>query len=206
MTHHRLSLPVSIVKQYTLDVIRRRMLPIQLGVADQPTTLFPKRSFMFSLSGSTRAVRWRSDTPGGHPIRLHLRAQHLCVGILHPWGTLLSSGFSLRPVGLCLRCRLRVPIRFRLRPAQSLSAVPVPYSRGYQRRSHPQEAHVTTFIQRCGPLFDLVFHTIVEIVRQAGFISGRALTTDGMPVPTWRRPLAGGLPRMQLLDTPICPL
>jgi hypothetical protein len=42
MTHHRLSLPVSVVKQYTLDVIRRKMPVTQLRIAGQHTTPFPK--------------------------------------------------------------------------------------------------------------------------------------------------------------------
>jgi hypothetical protein len=42
MTHHRLSLPVSVVKQYTLDVIRRNLPPIQLQIAGQHTTPFPE--------------------------------------------------------------------------------------------------------------------------------------------------------------------
>jgi hypothetical protein len=65
----------------------------------------------------------------------------------------------------------------------------------------PQEADFTNFIQRCGSLFDLVFHTVVEIVRQAGFISGRALTTDGTLVPTWSRYRG-----CNYFDTAICPL
>jgi hypothetical protein len=56
----------------------------------------------------------------------------------------------------------------------------------------PQEADFTNFIRRCGPLFDLVFHIVVEIVRQSGFISGRALTTDGLLVTTWSRYQGGG--------------
>ena len=42
MTRRRLSLPVSVVKQYTLDVIRRKMPPIRLRIIDQHTTPFPK--------------------------------------------------------------------------------------------------------------------------------------------------------------------
>ena len=42
MTRHRLSLPVSVAKQYTLDVIRRKMPSIQLRIAGWHTTLFPK--------------------------------------------------------------------------------------------------------------------------------------------------------------------
>lgn len=50
MTRHRLSLPVSVVKQYTLDIIRRKMAPIQLQIAGQHTTRFPKeRSRMKSF-------------------------------------------------------------------------------------------------------------------------------------------------------------
>jgi hypothetical protein len=42
MTRHRLSLPASVGKQYTLYVIRRNMPPIQLRIAGQHTTPFPK--------------------------------------------------------------------------------------------------------------------------------------------------------------------
>ena len=42
---------------------------------------------------------------------------------------------------------------------------------------------------------------MVEIVRQAGFISGRALTTDGMLVPTWSRYRG-----CNYFDTTICPV
>jgi hypothetical protein len=211
MTRHRLSLPVSIVKQYTLGVIRRKMPPIQLRIAGQHTTPFPKDRSRLKSFYEYRPRSLSRDRRGqlrGGVVRL--------VAILFDFTfvrSIFASEYSARG-GLCYDpASLFVLLVFAFVAGYEYLSYFVadlhdPY-RGHQYRTFagiddahvPQEADFTNFFQRCGPLFDLVFHTVVEIVRQAGFISGRALTTDGTLVPTWSRYRG-----CNYFDTAICPL
>jgi hypothetical protein len=211
MTRHRLSLPVSIVKQYTLAVIRGKMPPIQFEVTGQYTTPFPKdrprlKSFYEYRS---RSPSWdRQGQLRGGAVRL--------VAILFDFTfvrSIFASAYSTQG-GHCYD------------PASLFMLLVFAFIAGYEnisdfvtdlhdsQRGHqyrvlagindeniPQEADFTNFIQRCGALFDLVFHVVVEIVHQAGFISGRALTTDGFLMPTWSRYRG-----CNYFDTSICPL
>lgn len=199
MTRHRLSLPVSIVKQYTLDVIRRRMPPIQLRVAGQHTTPFPKDR---SRLKSFYKCRSRSLS---HDRRVRLRGGVVrLVAMLFDFTfvrSLFASKYSTRGGHCYDPASLFVLLIFAF-----VADLHDP-CRGHQYHTFagiddehiPQEADFTNFIQRCRPLFDLVFHTIVEIVGQAGFISSRALTTDGTLVPTRSRYRG-----CNYFDTPTC--
>lgn len=211
MTRHRLSLPVSIVKQYTLDVIQRKMPPIQLRIASQHTTPFPKdrsRLLSFYKYRSRSLSRDREGQLRGGVIRL--------VAMLFDFTfvrSIFASEYSVRGGHCYDPASLFVLLVFAFVAGyEHLSDFVADLHdtyRGHQYRvfaglndEHiPQEADFTNFIQRCGPLFNLVFHTVVEIVRQAGFISGRALTTDGTLIPTWSRYRG-----CNYFDTGICPL
>jgi hypothetical protein len=210
MTRHRLSLPVSVVKQYTLDVIRRQMPPIQLRIAGQHTTPFPKHRPRLKSFYEYRPRSLSRDRRGrlrGGVVRL--------VVILFDFTfvrSLFASEYSARGGHCYDPASLFVLLVFAcVAGYEYLSAFVTDLhdpDRGHQYRTFagiddehiPQEADFTNFIQRCGPLFDLVFHTVVEIERQAGFISGRALTTDGTLVPTWSRYRG-----CNYFDTAICP-
>lgn len=211
MTRHRLSLPVSIVKQYTLDVIRRKMPPIQLQIAGQHTTPFPKGPSRMKSFYEYRQRSLSRDRRG----RLRGGVARL-VAILFDF-TFVRSIFASEYSAQGGHCH---------DPASLFALLVFAFVAGYEylsdfvadlhdpQRGHqyrvlagisdeciPQEADFTNFIQRCGHLFDIVFHGVVEIVRQAGFISGRALTTDGVLVPTWSRYRG-----CNYFDTSICPL
>ena len=211
MTRHRLSLPVSVVKQYTLDVIWRKMPPIQLRIAGQHTTLFPKGQSRLKSFYEYQARSLHRDRRGqlrGGVVRL--------VAILFDFTfvrSVFASVYSVRGGHCHDPASLFVLLVFAFvtgyeHLSDFVSDLHDP-DRGHQYRvfagihdEHiPQEADFTNFIQRCGPLFDLVFHAVVEIVREAGFISGRALTTDGMLVPTWSRYRG-----CNYFNTTICPL
>jgi hypothetical protein len=210
MTRHRLSLPVSVVKQYTLDVIRRKMPPIQLQIAGQHMAPFPKHRSRLKSFYEYRPRSLSRDRQGrlrGGVVRL--------VVILFDFTfvrSLFASEYSARgghcydPASLFVLLVLACVAGY-----EYLSAFVTDLhdpDRGHQYRTFaginaehiPKEADFTNFIQRCGPLFDIVFHTVVEIVRQVGFISGRALTTDGTLVPTWSRYRG-----CNYFDTTICP-
>ena len=211
MTRPRLSLPVSVVKQYTLDVIRRKMPPIRLRIIDQHTTPFPKNRSRLKSFYEYRPRSLSRDRRG----RLRGGAVRL-VAILFDF-TFARSIFA--PIysaqgGHCYD------------PASLFVLLVFAFVDGYEHlsdfvddlhdlhRGHqyrvlagigdeciPQGADFTNFIQRCGSLFHIVFHIVVDIVRQAGFISGRALTTDGTLIPTWSRYRG-----CNYFDTAICPL
>lgn len=211
MTRHRLSLPGSIVKQYTLEVIRRKMPPIQLQVAGQYITPFPKDHSRLKSFYEYRPRSLSRDRRG----RLRGGAVRL-VAILFDFTfvrSIFASVYSARGGHCYDPASLFVLLVFAFVNGYEylsdfVADLHDPY-RGHQYRifagisdeSIPQEADFTNFIRRCGSLFDVVFHTVVEIVRQAGFISGRALTTDGMLVPTWSRYRG-----CNYFDTSICPL
>ena len=211
MTRHRLSLPVSVVKQYTLDVIRRKMPPILPRIGGQHTTPFPKHRSRLKSFYEYRPRSLSRDRRGrlrGGVVRL--------VAILFDFTfvrSIFASEYSARGGHCYDPASLFVLLVFAFVAGyEYLSDFVTDLhdpDRGHQYRvfagindEHiPQEADFTNFIQRCGPLFAVVFHTVVEIVRQAGFISGRALTTDGMLVPTWSRYRG-----CNYFDTAICPL
>jgi hypothetical protein len=211
MTRHRLSLPVSIVKQYTLDVIRRKMPPIRLQIAGRHTTPFPKNRSRLKSFYEYRPRALSRDRRG----RLRGGAVRL-VATLFDFTfvrSILAAAYSAQGGHCYDPASLFVLLVFAFVEGYEylsdfVADLHDPY-RGHQYRvlagisdeCIPQEADFTNFIRRCGPLFNFVFHTVVEIVRQAGFISGRALTTDGMLVPTWSRYRG-----CNYFDTSICPL
>ena len=211
MTRHRLSLPLSIVKQYTLDVIWRKMPPIQLRIASQHTTPFPKDRSHLKSFYEYRPRSLHQDRRGqlrGGVVRL--------VATLFDFTfvrSIFASAYSARgghcydPASLFILLVFAFVASYE-HLADFVRDLHDP-SRGHQYRvfaglhgQHiPTEADFTHFIQHCGPLFDLVFHAVIEIVREAGFISGRALTTDGMLVPTWSRYRG-----CNYFDAAVCPL
>jgi len=210
MASHRVSLPIEIVKQYTLDVIHRKMPPIQLGVTGHHTTPFPKdrsRLKSFYEYRSRSLSRDRQGQLRGGPVRL--------VATLFDF-TFTRSIFALEYSTRGGHCydpaSLFVLLVFAFVDGYEtisafVSALHDPH-RGHQYRllagidEHciPQEADFSNFLDKCGPLFDQVFHAVVEILHQAGFISGRALTTDGTLVPTWSRYRG-----CNYFETDICP-
>ena len=211
MTRHRLSLPVSVVKQYTLDVIRRKMPPIQLQIAGQHTTPFPKdrsrlKSFYEyrprSLSRDRRG-RWRGGAVRLVAILLDFTFVRSIFASIYS----TQGGHCYDPASLFVLLVFAFVDGYEY-ISDFVTDLHDPY-RGHQYRvlagvsdeCIPQEADFTHFIGRCGSLFDVVFHTVVEIVRQVGFISGRALTTDGMLVSTWSRYRG-----CNYFDPAICPL
>ena len=211
MTRHRLSLPVSVVKQYTLGVIRRKVPPIQLRIASQHSQPFPKdRSRLKSLyEYRPRSLsRDRRGQLRGGAVRL--------VALLFDFTfvrSIFASTYSVQGGHCYDPASLFVLLVFALvNGYEYLSGFVADLHdryRGHQYRvlagisngCIPKEADFTNFMRHCGPLFDLVFHTVVEIVQQAGFISGQALTTDGMLVPTFSRYRG-----CNYFDTAICPL
>jgi hypothetical protein len=211
MTRHRLSLPASVVKQYTLDVIRRKMPPIQLWIANQHTQAFPKDRSRLKSFYEYRPRSLSRDRRG----RLRGGAVRL-VSILFDFTfvrSIFASAYSAQGGHCYDPASLFVLLVFAFVDGYEYLSTFVtdlhdPH-RGHQYRilagisdeCIPKEADFTNFIQRCGSLFDLIFHTVVEIVRQAGFVSGRALTTDGMLVPTWSRYRG-----CNYFDSAICPV
>ena len=211
MTRHRLSLPVSVVKQYTLDVIRRKMPPIQLRIANQHTQPFPKDRSRLKSFYEYRPRSLSRDRRG----RLRGGAVRLVI-ILFDFTfvrSIFASVYSAQGGHCYDPASLFVLLVFAFVDGYEYLSTFVAdlhdLHRGHQYRvlagisdeCIPKEADFTHFIRHCGPLFDLIFHTVVEIVRQAGFISGRALTTDGMLVPTWSRYRG-----CNYFDTAICPV
>lgn len=211
MTRHRLSLPASVVKQCTLDVIRRKMPPIQLRLAGQHTTPFPKgrsrlRSFYEYRPRSLSRDR-RGRLRGGAVRLVAILFDFTFVRSIFASAYSAQGGHCYDPASLFVLLVFAFVNGYEYL-SDFVADLHDPY-RGHQYRvlagisdeCIPQEADFTNFMQRCGPLFDLVFHTVVEIVRQAGFISGRALTTDGMLIPTWSRYRG-----CNYFDIAICPL
>jgi hypothetical protein len=197
MTRHRLSLPVSIVKQYTLEVIQRKMPPIQLQIAGQHTTPFPKDRSRLKSFYEYRARSLSRDRRGqlrGGAVRL--------VATLFDFTfvrSILASAYSTQGGHCYDPASLFVLLVFAFVDGYEHLCDFVDdlhhVCRGHQYRvlaglsdEHiPQEADFSNFIRRCGSLFDVIFHAVVEIMQQASFISGCALTTDGMLIPTWSR-------------------
>jgi hypothetical protein len=211
MTHHRLSLPASVVKQYTLDVIRRKMPPIQLRITDQHTRPFPKHRSRMKSFYEYRPRSLSRDRRGrlrGGVVRL--------VAILFDFTfvrSIFASAYSAQGGHCYDPASLFVLLVFAFVDGYEYLSDFVTdlhdLHRGHQYRvlagisdeCIPQKADFTNFTRRCGSLFALVFHAVVEIVRQAGFISGCALTTDGTLIPTFSRYRG-----CNYFDTAICPL
>jgi hypothetical protein len=197
VTRHRLSLPVAIVKQYTLDVIRRKLPPIQLQVTGQYTTPFPKDRSRLKSFYEYRARSLSRDRRGqlrGGAVRLvailfdFTFVRNVCAPVYS-----VQGGHCYDPASLLVLLIFAFIDGYE-HLSDFVTDLHDPH-RGHQYRvlagisaEHiPQEADFTNFIQRCGHVFDQVFHAVVAIVHQAGFISGRALTTDGTLIPTWSR-------------------
>lgn len=211
MTRHRLSLSVSVVKQYTLDVMRRKMPPIQLAIAGQHTIPFPKdrsrlKSFYQYRPRSPSRDR-RGRLRGGAVRLVAMLFDFTFVRSIFASAYSAQGGHCYDPASL-FALLVFAFVNSHEYLSDFVADLHDPY-RGHQYRvlagisdeCIPQEADFTNFIRRCGPLFNVVFHAVVEIVRQAGFISGRALTTDGMLVPTWSRYRG-----CNYFDAAICPL
>lgn len=211
MTRHRLSLPVSIVKRYTLAVIRGKMPPIQLEVAGQHTTPFPKdrsrlKSF-YQYHSRSLSQDGRGRLRGGAVRLVAILFDFTFVRNIFASEYSTQGGHCYDPASLFMLLVFAFVAGYEY-ISDFVTDLHDSY-RGHQYRvlagingeSIPQEADLTHFIQRCGALFDVVFHAVVEIVRQAGFISGRALTTDGFLMPTWSRYRG-----CNYFDASVCPL
>ncbi len=197
MTRNRLALPAKIVKRYTLDVIRGKLPPIQLAISKAHTTPFPKARSRWKSRYQYRH-RSLSRFPDGH-----LRGGRVrLIAILFDF-TFVRSIFAAAYSSQGGHCH---------DPASLFVLLVFAFVDGYEYLSDfvrdlhhpdkgrqyrelagirddciPQEADFTNFQQRCGLLFNAVFHVVVEIIAQLGLISGHVLTTDGKLIPTYSR-------------------
>ncbi len=197
MTRNRLSLPASVVKAYSLGVIRGKMPPIQLRIVKRHTRPFPKdRSRLKSFYEYRRRSlsRDRRGRLRGGTVRLaSISFDFSFTRSIFAAPYSARGGHCYDPVSLFILL-LFVCLDGYEYISNFVDVLHDP-DRGRQYRvlagirddAIPQEADFSNFLDHCGHLFYQVLAVVVEILHLAGFISGRVQTTDGMLVPTFSR-------------------
>jgi len=197
MTRNRLSLPASIIKEYTLKVIKGKMPPIRLRVMEEHTIPFPKDRSRLKSFYEYRSRSLSQDRRGrlrGGTVRL--------ASILFDFAftrSIFAAAYSNQGGHCYDPASLFILLLFAFLDGYEyisdfVIALHDP-DRGRQYRALagisddaiPQEADLSNFLSRCGYLFDQVVAVVVEILHLAGFIGGQVQTTDGTLVPTFSR-------------------
>jgi hypothetical protein len=197
MTRNRLSLPVSVVKEYALDVIQGKMPPIQLRVSQEHTTPFPKdrsrlKSF-YEYRQRSLSLDRRGRLRGGTVRLVSVLFDFTFTRSIFAAAYSAEGGSCYDPVSLCVLLLFAFLDGYEY--ISNFVTILHDADQGRQYRTLagiedeaiPQEADFSNFLTRCGHLFDQVLAVVVEMLHLAGLISGRVQTTDGMLVPTFSR-------------------
>ena len=170
MTRNRLALPAKIVKRYTLDVIQGKLSPIRLAISKAHTTPFPKAP-----------SRWESHYEYRHRSLSRFADGHLRGGR----GRLIAILFDFTFVRSIFAAVYSSQGGHCYDPASLFMLLVFAFVDGYEYLSDfvrdlhdpdkgrqyrklagirddciPQEADFTNFQQRCGSLFNAVFHVV----------------------------------------------